>query len=116
MKAFSTQCRIFQLMCIFPLADEASAWKRITVFCLGLATTLSQVLGLVTSVVYVSKYVHIDLEASAKAIFQIAAYANTSYLMCVAFLKRKKMRKIIYKFQHIYDASMCDFHLNFLWC
>lgn len=106
MKAFSTQRRIFQLMCIFPLIDEASMWKRMTVFILGFATTLSQILALVTSIVYVSKYATVDLEDSAKTIFQIAAYANSSYLMCVAFLKRNQMLHIVNKFQLIYNASM----------
>ena len=106
MEAFSTQRRIFQIMSIFPLVDEASMWKRITVFILGLATTLSQILGLVTSIVYVSKYATVDLEDSAKTVFQIAAYMNSSYLMCVAFLKRKQMLQIVQKFQRIYDASM----------
>lgn len=106
MKAFSTQRRIFQLMCIFPLADDATLWKRITVFIFGFATTLSQLLALITSVVYVSKYATVDVEDSAKTIFQIAAYVNSSYLMCVAFLKRNQMLYIVKKFQRIYDASM----------
>lgn len=106
MEAFSTHQRIFQLMCIFPLADEANIWKRMTVFVLGITTTLSQILGLLTSIVYVSIYAKEDLEDSAKTIFQIAAYVNTSYLMCVAFLKRNQMLHIVNEFQRIYDTSM----------
>lgn len=108
MKAFTTQRRIFQLMCIFPLADETKLWKRIVVFCFGLATTLSQLLALLTSIVYVSKYANVNLADSARTIFQIAAYVNTSYLMCVAFLKRKQMLHIVNEFQRIYDASTSD--------
>lgn len=106
MEAFSTHRRIFQLMCIFPLAHKANLWKRMTVFILGFVATLSQILALLTSVVYVSKYATVDLEDSAKTIFQIAAYVNSSYLMCAAFLKRNQMLQVVDKFQRIYDASM----------
>lgn len=112
MEAFSTHRRIFQLMCIFPMTDKANLWKRTMVFMLGLATTLSQILGLLSSVVYVSKYATVDLEDSAKTIFQIAAYTNTSYTLTAAFLKRNQMLQIINKFQRIYDASML-FHTAF---
>lgn len=106
MEAFATHRRIFQLMCIFPLTDKAELWERMMVFMLGFATTLSQILALLTSIVYVSKYATVDLEDSAKTIFQIAAYMNSSYLMCVAFLKRNQMLLIVNKFQRIYVASM----------
>lgn len=106
MEAFSTHRRIFQLMCIFPLPDESSVWERMIVFMLGIATTLSQILALLTSIVYVLN-VSTDIADSVKTVFQIAAYMNSSYLMCVAFLKRNHMLHIVNKFQRIYDASMC---------
>lgn len=88
-------------------------WKRTAVFILGISTTLSQILALLTSIVYVSRYASEDLEDSAKTVFQIAAYTNSSYLMCVSFLKRNQILHIVNEFQRIYDTSMVIFATNY---
>lgn len=105
MKAFATHQRLFKLMCIWPLADDSSLWKKILITVLGVTVVLSEVLGLLASLVFVAKYVTIDLEGSVKTVFQIAAYINTTYVMFIAFSRRQRIIKLIKKFQRIYDAS-----------
>lgn len=105
MKAFATHQRLFKLMCIWPLADDSSLWKKILITVLGVTVVFSEVLGLLASLVFVAKYVTIDLEGSVKTVFQIAAYINTTYVMFTAFSRRQRIIKLIKKFQRIYDAS-----------
>lgn len=66
---------------------------------------MSCVCGLLSSIVYVSKYAKDNLEESVKTIYQIAAYTNVTYMMVIAFLKRKEIFAIFRRFQEIYDKS-----------
>lgn len=105
MKAFATHQLVFNWMSILPVANETALWKRILMNIFAITVTLFEVLGLLTSVVFVEKFASIDLEGSVKTVFQIAAYANVTYVLFVAFLSRKKMSKLINKFQRIYETS-----------
>lgn len=104
MKAFATHRRLFRWMCIFPMAENTELWKKILMTVFGISVPLIEVFGLMASIVYVSKYATADLEGSVKTLFQIAAYINVSYVMAVAFFKRKQILNIFKRFQSIYDA------------
>lgn len=105
MEAFSTHQRLFKLLYIFPIAHDTALWKKMLIPIFGIIVPLCEVLGLLTSIAFVVKFISIDLEGSVKTVFQIAAYTNVMYVMLIAFLKRKQMLELIKTFQHIYDAS-----------
>lgn len=105
MKAFKTHQRIFTLMCILPIAELADLWKKIFRLIFGLTILFSVLCGLVSSIVYVTKYSNDNLEESVKTVFQIAAYANVTYMMGTAFLKRDNISDVLSRFQKIYDSK-----------
>lgn len=105
MKAFETHQRIFQLMCIFPMTADIELWKQLLVKIFAVTLHITEILGLVTSLMFVGKYATSDLEGSVKTLFQIAAYSNVIFVMVVAFIKRSQIVNFIQTYQIIYDTS-----------
>lgn len=105
MKAFKSHNRIFTLMCILPISENSELWEKILRLIFGFTVSVSVSCGLVSSIIYVSKYADDNLEESVKTIFQIAAYLNVVYLMAIGFLKKNDIFDIFNKFQNIYDDS-----------
>lgn len=112
-KAFKTHNRVFTLMCILPIPDDTELWQQIFRLFFGFTVSVSVSCGLVSSIVYVSKYAGDNLEESVKTIFQIAAYANVTYMMVIAFLKQRKIKEILRRFQETYDNSKQQRVLDF---
>lgn len=93
------------LMCILPSTDSDEFWKNILRLIFAFTLSMSVAGGLAASIVYVSKYAGDNLEESVKTVYQIIAYANVTYVMVTAYLKRNDFRAILRRFQEVYDAS-----------
>lgn len=105
MKAFSTHQRLFQMMCIFPLPDETKLWKKYLWIIFAISLHVMEILGLISSVMFVITYIDVDLEGSVKTLFQIAAYVNVTYVMIITLFQRSQFTNFIKMFQTIFDAS-----------
>lgn len=105
MKAFAIHQATFTLLCVLPIPNHIQLWKKLLMLAFGIIVPVSVWSGLLASIVYVSKYAHVDLVESVKTVFQIAAYANVSYMLTTAFLKQQSIIDVFKRFQDIYDSS-----------
>lgn len=69
---------------------------------------------MVAHVVYVYKFLLIDLDGSMFAFLGILGFAGTTFVMIIIFFLRRKMKSLFYKFSEIYDDSKCWFAMQLI--
>lgn len=85
--------------------DDVSLRTNLAHIALGATAFLLLILGNVASVLFVLKFVSVDLKLSLFALYQIFAISSILYLMIAAFILRHKIHDIFAMLQEIYCES-----------
>lgn len=72
-----------------------------------------QILGLISSIWFIVKFIRIDLNSVLYAGFHTSAYSSSTYSLLVGYMVQHKIMLTFTKLQKIYDESNCFriFHL-----
>lgn len=81
-----------------------SKWKTVFKINYGLVLVL-QVLGLISSIWFIVKFIKIDLNSVLYAAFHASAYSSSTYSLLVGFLLKHKIFTSFEKLQRIFDES-----------
>lgn len=95
MEPFAMNKRVLQWHCVYPLDENSSKWMKWACVAFALCVFASNILAIVSSAVYVWKYIWIDLEGSLYALFQVAGWTSLTYGMVIAFIMRKELTATI---------------------
>lgn len=113
MKPLEQSFKTFVLLCICPPDPTADKWIKLRNFSfLSLAISFV-LLGNISSITFIMKYIGTDLENSLFACLQVAALTETIYTIFVALLIRNKITMIFDEFQTFYDSSKIYFKINY---
>lgn len=107
MKAFEINRRIFALLNIYSVSENASFSKKCYRFSITGIIIATEFLALIASALFIVEFVDNDLENCLYAFFQVAALFSMIYMWMVAFCLRNKIFEIFSQFQQFYDLSNC---------
>lgn len=125
MKPLATAQSIMIWFSFCSAKDFTSIWKKIASFVLFLLILIPNVCLATSSLVYVSKYLSIDLNGSVFAFMIVANHYTWVYFTIIAFFMRHKINGIFELLTTIYRTSKCpnieayfngfrSFHLHLL--
>lgn len=105
MKPLATNQKVLTWLCILPIYEETSKWKKpfYIVFCILFFTI--EVIALTASASFFLLNVTTNLTASIYALCQTVGSISVIYMYSAAFLLRHKIAAFLQDLQKIYDAS-----------
>lgn len=107
MKLFATYRKVFTWFRILPFPDGTDRKTLRRTLAFSVIVVLSDLLPLVSSVLYLYKNVwknQADIGTSLYPVAQISGYGCTLYTVVAAFIIREKIRNMLDKVQEIYDG------------
>lgn len=97
--------RVLVWLYMFPPVDGASRWNKLASMCFSSAVCITLVGCVASSVVFVFRFIAIDLEDSLYAMFPLIACSGLLYTHIVAILSRHDITKLFEKLSQIYQTS-----------
>lgn len=103
MHPLPTNQRMLTWICVSPLESRDSKWMKPFCVIFALTTFLAVLSCVLSSVIFFSSNVSIDVEESLYALFQISAFSGVAYMAIVAFYSRKKINAFLETLTAIHD-------------
>lgn len=104
MKPLATTQQILTWICILPADKNISTWSKRGYIALVLALILADFTVFVSSLMYVFKFISIDVLETSIGLYQVAASIIMANAIIVAFLFRHKIPSIFEKLSEIYET------------
>lgn len=104
-RPLATSQKVLTWLCVYPADRNTSFLKKCAYVALYFYVLIGNMSVLISSMVYFATYVSTDFELSLYAVFQIAAYTSSTYLMLLAYTLRYKITAVFDGLARIYDAS-----------
>lgn len=106
MKPFTTDQRILTWLCVIPAPQNTSMWKKQVYTALALSLMLANLSNLSSSVMFIVKFLSINLQAALIALHQVLATIPMANTIIMAFFYRHKIPPVFDKLTHIYKKRM----------
>lgn len=97
--------RVLTWISVCPVAKNTSIWKRILFKLFPLVIFITDLAGLIASVVFFYRFISTNLEECLYAVFQIAGLLGMANSIIVTFIRRHKIPLIFKSLADIYKYS-----------
>lgn len=105
MKPLLTNQKVLMWLCIYPVNENASKFVKLARVAFTFLVIITELFGLIASVVFFMKFFSVDLEKSLYTIFQIVALISNLYMFVVLCGYRYKIIDVFKHLTEIYNAS-----------
>lgn len=106
-RPLATSQKVLTWLCVYPADKNTSFLKRCAYVALYFYVLIGNMSVLISSIVFFVTYVSTDFELSLYAVFQMAAYTSSTYLMLLAYTLRNQITSVFDGLARIYEASEC---------
>lgn len=104
MKPLVTMQKTLIWLCICVDENPSSRWNEWVYIGFTVSILLSFVSVLIASVLFIVKFISVDLPESLSAFMQVTGWTLSFYMLFIALIMRKKLSAIFTGLAEIYDA------------
>lgn len=112
MKPLASAEFVLTWLCLYPPDASTSIWKRRLFIAFTTLIITVQFIGITAGIVFVTKFISIELEKCLFVSFVIFCHACTVYMAFVAFLLRKQIPNIFRDLSDIYNQCKILFQIR----
>lgn len=105
MKPLVTNYRVLTWLCVCPPEESINRRRKLVYIPLISSILIGNIFFVWTSIVFFTKTVSVNLEASLFSLLQILAFSNIIYLIIVASILRRQIAGLFSGLSRIYDES-----------
>lgn len=113
MRPLETNRRVLIWLCLCFELETLSKFKKSLSILLTSIVMASIIGALISSALYLWKFILIDLQGSVYALYQTAGFFSILYAFVVMFISRQKIHDIFCNLERIYGTSMYQFWRTF---
>lgn len=114
MQPLKTNRRILVWLCLCSESETRSKFQKSLSVLLTSIVVASFVVGLISSVTYLWRFLSIDLQGSLFALYQTVGFFDILYAFIVMFISRHKIEAIFNNLEQIYrDCEFLGDYLKF---
>lgn len=109
MKPLAIDQQILTLLCVLPVKENASEWKKWA--CIAFVTTFIVItlLHLSSSLMFISKFISIDFHRTSIALFTLCGALSTINSIIVVVFTRHKIPSVYQNLATIYEKCMSHY-------
>lgn len=114
MEVFKKNRAIFAAIYVCEHDDETTWFKKVLSFLTGAFLFAVNTFSLGTSLIFIVRYMNVDLKSTLYAIFQASAILTVWYILGEAFFYRSEMAAVFKKYTQFYEKSKRNQIFNIL--
>lgn len=107
MKSLATAELVLAWLCLYTPDPNTNIWKKRAYIGFTSVIITVQIVGITAGIVFVAKFISVELEKCLFVSFVIFCHACTVYMALIAFLLRKQIPNIFWDLSEIYKE--CEF-------
>lgn len=112
MKPLATAELVLTWLCLYPPDTNTNIWKKRAYTGFTSIIITVQAVGITAGIVFVTKFISVELEKCLFVSFVIFCHVCTVYMALIAFLLRKQIPKIFWDISEIYKECKFWFKTN----